>query len=86
MSIWTVAPVSQEPAVFLSQWCIPETGEKSIHFVGYERSNSMGRVSSDASLFDPMTLRGATRSGRVYQLVGPGVWAEEATIRVGETV
>jgi hypothetical protein len=38
----------------------------------------MGRVSSDVSLFDPMTLRGATRSGRVYQLVGPGVSAEDA--------
>jgi hypothetical protein len=70
MPIWTVAPVSEEPSVFLSQWRILETEEKSIHFVGHDMSDSMGRVSSAVCRFDPVTLRSTTRSGRIYQLVG----------------
>jgi hypothetical protein len=44
--------------------------EKTRHFVGYNLTEREGRTSSSIVEFDPMTKRGVTESGRVYELVG----------------
>ncbi|MGF6596312.1 hypothetical protein P3T23_001019 [Paraburkholderia sp. GAS448] len=78
MPIWKIAPVSEEPEVSLLQWCILETSDGSRHFVGQDQRDCTGRVSSAVFLFDPIALRGTTRSGRVYQLVGTKGWENHA--------
>lgn len=78
MPIWRVAPAGEEPDISLLDWRILETNSGSRHFVGRDQVDYTGRVSSAVSLFDPISLRGSTRSGRVYQLIGPGGWAEDA--------
>lgn len=69
--IWTVAPVSEQPRLTLIRWRVFETELGERHFVGYCRENRNGRVSSAIETLDPSTRRATTRSGRVYQLVGP---------------
>jgi hypothetical protein len=78
MPIWTQPSVREVPEVSLSQWCILETADGSKHFVGIDRGDNAGRVSSAICTFDPMELRGATRSGRLYVLVGRNGWAADA--------
>lgn len=71
MPIWTLASVTTEPEVVLSQWRIFETAEATRHFVGADARDSTGRGSSEVVTFDRLTLRGQTQSGRVYQLIDP---------------
>jgi hypothetical protein len=78
MPVWRVAPVVEEPEVLLLLWRILETVDGSRHFVGIDQRDNTGRVSSAVSMFDPGALRGSTRSGRVYQLVGRNGWAGDA--------
>jgi hypothetical protein len=78
MPIWRIASVSQDPNVSLSSWRILETDEGSKHFVGSNRLDHTGCVSSAVSAFDPFALRGVTRSGRVYQLIGHSGWDRSA--------
>ena len=48
-----------------------------MYFVGHDRQESNGAVSSMLGRFDPVTMRGVTRSDRAYQLVGsPGYNAD----------
>ncbi|WP_338326451.1 BPSL0761 family protein [Burkholderia multivorans] len=75
MPIWTLASVTAEPELVLSQWRILETAEATRHFVGADARDSTGRVSSAVVTFDRLTLRGQTQSGRVYQLIGQPGWA-----------
>ncbi|KVK93974.1 hypothetical protein WJ47_00160 [Burkholderia ubonensis] len=73
MPIWRIAPVIDEPEVSLSRWKILETADGIRHFVGADSRDRTGRVSSEVVTFDPRSLRGETRSGRIYQLIGePG--------------
>lgn len=73
MPIWRIAPVIDEPGVSLSRWRILETADGTRHFVGADNRDRTGRVSSEVVTFDPQSLRGKTRSGRIYQLIGgPG--------------
>lgn len=73
-SIWRPASVQQEPETRLTQWRVfkvkglPDEAE-TIHFVG--RAEWEGRVCSPVQEYDPTTKRGVTRSGRVYELLGP---------------
>lgn len=75
-SIWRVAPVTDEPEVKLSHWSIRESlsegsyAKGSRHFVGLTESRSSGRVSTPILEFDPVSCKGRTESGRVYELVG----------------
>lgn len=74
MPVWAVAPVSEAPELVLSAWQIVETDKGERHFVGYNETDREGRTSSAIEQFDPVTLRGVTRSGCVYQLQGrPGI-------------
>lgn len=78
MPIWTLASVTDEPAVSLSQWRILETAEGTRHFVGADVRDRTGRVSSTIVMFDCQSLRGETQSGRIYQLIGEAGWSSNA--------
>ena len=77
-SIWRPDSVTDEPEVKLSQWRvylvkadIDSTGD-TIHCVGAAGYRySEGRVCSPVQTYDPTTKKGITRSGRIYELVGP---------------
>ena len=69
MPIWRTNPVKEEPEILLSSWSVRELSNGDRHFVGYNFADGgEGRVSSKILEFDPQTLKGKTRSGRVYQL------------------
>ncbi|MGF6654934.1 hypothetical protein OKW34_005524 [Paraburkholderia youngii] len=70
MPVWTVAGISAEPELSISEWQILETQPGSRHFVGTDVRDYTGRVSTAIQQFDSTALRGVTSSGRVYQLVG----------------
>jgi hypothetical protein len=75
MSIWKTTPVEQVPHITMRNWKIYEVSseswpEKTRHFVGYNITEREGRVSSSIVEFDSKTMRGRTKSGRVYQLTG----------------
>lgn len=78
MTIWRIAPVSEEPGVTLSRWRIMETSNGTRHFVGADNRDLTGRVSSEVVTFDHLGLRGETRSGRIYQLIGEPGWSDNA--------
>ena len=74
MAVWSVTPVEQEPSTTLVRWQIWELPDGDRHFAGWAVEAQEGRVCSAVQSFDVARLRGLTRSGRVYQLVGrPGV-------------
>jgi hypothetical protein len=83
MSIWITTPVEEVPEIVLREWRICEVSskswpEKTRHFVGYNVMESEGRVSSEIVEFDPKTMCGKTRSGRVYRLEGPSDYNRDA--------
>jgi hypothetical protein len=78
MPIWKTAPVNDEPGISLLQWSVLETHDGTRHFVGADERDLTGRVSSEVVTFDRLTLRGQTRSGRIYQLIGQPGWSSNA--------
>ncbi|WP_080431611.1 hypothetical protein [Burkholderia ubonensis] len=73
MALWKIGPVAVEPEVSIARWRVLEIDDGTRHFVGADERDFSGRVSSAIVAFDYETLRGKTRSGRAYQLVGnPG--------------
>jgi len=73
MNIWPTAPVDIEPEILLSNWQVMELDSGSRHFVGRNVQEFSGRVSSAIVSFDPHSMTGKTRSGRIYRLQGgPG--------------
>ncbi|TGU69919.1 hypothetical protein E4633_20215 [Geomonas terrae] len=79
-SIWATPSVADQPSVRLVRWSVMQTTEGHQHFVGYNVDGREGRVSTEIQCFNPKTAQGLTRSGRIYQLVGPaghdsdGLW------------
>lgn len=69
--VWRTSPVTETPEIQLSEWQIWETETGERHFVGWNLTEGEGRASSAIQTFDKDTMRGITRSGRVYELVGP---------------
>lgn len=59
-------------------WRILQTDAGTFHFVGRESLHYHGRVSSAIARFGLGLLRGTTRSGPVYPLVGPVCFADVA--------
>ena len=78
MTIWNVAPVTEDPEIFLVSWKVMETKEGTRHFVGYNVSGREGRVSSAIETFDKEHMTGITSSGRVYKLKGPSISNSDA--------
>lgn len=79
-NVWTAAPVSIVPEKWLNRWSIIKVlkvpayhEEFGFHFVGRNVEECNGAVSSKIEQFDPVTMTGVTRSGRLYRLLGlPG--------------
>lgn len=79
MALWTAPSIDEEPSVILTRWCIYEIKGATWHIVGYLGARNRGRVSGAIVTFDPITARGKTQSGRLYQLQGaPGLSVEGA--------
>jgi len=78
MPIWRTTPVTKQPSITLIRWCVFELEDGDRHFVGYCPENREGRVSSRIAEFDPATMQGVTRSGRVYRLLGPSGYDADA--------
>lgn len=55
----------QAYAVVSSLWKLPTN-----HFVGINKINGEGRISSSIMKFDSVKLEGMTSSGRIYKLIG----------------
>ncbi|MCV2355343.1 hypothetical protein LNV09_14410 [Paucibacter sp. B2R-40] len=71
--VWRTASVSEAPQIVLESWTVRQLENGDRHFVGWNCTHHEGRASSKIIQFDPVTLRGVTRSGRVYELRGkPG--------------
>lgn len=74
-SIWAAPDVSVQPVVRLARWRVVQVQTQDLlverHFVGYNLEDREGRVSSAIQELDTERGRGVTRSGRVYELVGP---------------
>lgn len=74
-SIWRPASVTDEPETRLGSWQVYEVAADfnnrapTIHLVGW--TGYEGRVCSAVQEFDKTTMKCRTRSGRVYELVGP---------------
>jgi hypothetical protein len=75
-SVWRPLSVEQEPQTRLLQWRVMKLSNGDIHFVG--RADWEGRVCSAVQTYDPETKRGVTRSGRVYELLGPSGYNTDA--------
>jgi|GEM_PF-5294322 len=79
-NIRAAAPIEIEPEKWLDSWQIFKVVKTNgyedqfgLHFSGRNYRELNGAVSSKIEKFDPVTMRGVTNSGRVYQLVGlPG--------------
>ena len=77
MPIWSITSVKEEPETKLHDWRIYEVQQaaragRSRHFVGSVRRDCDGQCSSAIVHFDPVTRRGLSELGRIYQLVGRG--------------
>ena len=75
-NIWGAAPVESEPQKWLEAWQVFKIVKShsfedrfGLHFIGRNSIEGNGAVSSKIESFDPITMRGITSSGRVYQLV-----------------
>ncbi|MBU5637990.1 hypothetical protein KOM00_14770 [Geomonas sp. Red69] len=68
--VWAVPGVNEQPRIRLARWSVRETTKGRV-FVGYNIDDQEGRVSTIIEGFDRDTCCGTTRSGRLYQLVGP---------------
>lgn len=64
--------------VYLSHWSIRRFEGGGCHFVGRDRANLDGRVSTVIREFDADARTGRTASGRHYVLVGPSGWCSDA--------
>ena len=74
-SVWHSAPVSDKPRVVLVDWHVcelqlPDRAERTRHFAGTKAQDGHGKASTAIVAFDPVARRGATESGRVYELEG----------------
>ena len=70
-SVWRTSSVSEEPQIRLIDWDVKKDTAGCCYFVGTRADNGDGRVSTPIVEFDVERRRGRTRSGRVYELLGP---------------
>ena len=71
--VWRTAPVGEQPSLTLVRWQVVQLKNGDRHFVGHAVQNREGRASTAVQTFDPSSMRGSTKSGRVYELGGaPG--------------
>ncbi|MDE0854492.1 MAG: hypothetical protein OSA97_08710 [Nevskia sp.] len=70
-SVWRNAPVGDEPEIVLIDWTIEKDTAGNAYFVGTRPEDGSGRLSTAIVELDLERRRGRTRSGRVYELIGP---------------
>src|SRR5687767_11445644 len=78
MTVWTIAPVADQPEATLTDWQVMELPNGDRHLVGYAVEEREGRASSAVDTFDLAAMRAVTSSGRVYQLKGRPGWNKDA--------
>ncbi len=83
MPVWSTIPVDEQPEITLVQWRVFEASDGKRYFNGYAVENREGRVSSTIIEFDHDTMRGRTRTGRVYQLSGRQGYSTDANYVLG---
>lgn len=72
--VWATSSVSETPEITLTNWAVLELPDGDRHFAGFNVTEYEGRASSKIVTFDKDTMRGVTRTGRVYELYGrPGL-------------
>ena len=74
MPIWTAPTVDEQPQMRLYPWRIFEfvlNGQVMRRIVGYDAGRNEARTTSPIQKFNPATMRADTRSGRIYELLGP---------------
>lgn len=74
MPIWKVPTVDAQPNLRLYPWRIFEfelDGQVMRRIVGYDAGRDEARTTSPIQKFNPATMRAETRSGRIYELMGP---------------
>lgn len=83
MPVWSIGSVESEPEVRLVRWRVLEASygddvaSPTRHFVGCLARDGTGRVCSAVQSIDLSAMRGVSRSGRVYELVGAPGWDAE---------
>ena len=84
-NIWSSESVEAEPQKWLESWQVFKIVKTNgfedrfgLHFSGRNCREYDGAVSSKIERFDPVTMRGVTNSGRVYQLVGLPGYCDDA--------
>lgn len=77
MNMWAVRSVAEQPEIELARWRVFEVGGKRVFF-GYSLTTGSGRRSSAIVSFDLRQLKAVTASGRVYRLVGPPGYDDDA--------
>lgn len=74
-SLWKTPSVADQPIILLVRWRVLEARNIELeierHLVGYNVDQHEGRVSTAIQHFDLTARMAVTRSGRVYQLMGP---------------
>lgn len=70
-SVWEVPPPGDQPEIVLKRWNVMQLPNGDRHFVGWNAGDREGRASTKIISFDPVTRRGKTVSGRLYELEGP---------------
>lgn len=69
-SAWPVPGPADQPEITLTKWNVFVLPNGDRHFVGWNKGDREGRVSTKITAFDPATGSGRTESGRVYVLEG----------------
>lgn len=81
-SLWKTASTADQPRILLVRWRVLEVRNAELeierHFVGYNADQHEGRVSTAIQHFDSAARMAVTRSGRVYQLIGPPGYDSDA--------
>lgn len=71
---WRIERIDQDPDKTLDAWMVLEVRvggpEQPLtrHLVGFRLEGTKGQVSSPVEVFDPVTRRAVTQSGKVYEL------------------
>lgn len=71
--------IERQPSTTLTSWSVRETLEThERYFVGCAPKTGLGRIYGPIVQWDPVSMRGMTRSGRVYGLSGPPGFDQKA--------
>lgn len=73
------SPVEAAPEVILTEWSVVELPDGKRHFIGWNKIDGEGRVSSAIVSYDKETKIAKTNSGRTYKLLGESGFNRDAS-------